>query len=112
MHGVQIALGKLGEGDGERADLPELGEPGASRGPHELDRHLQQGLEALGDELVDVRRRLGRHVGALLDEEPVCDPHQPSDVDRERARGREPAEADRRTAQAVRVSRTGRPLAE
>ena len=91
------------------ATAPELREPAAACCPRELDRHVQDAFEPLEDEVRDVRRVV-LEVGPLLREEAEVAPHQCADVDLEPALDRDPAQADRRAAEPVRVAGAGRPL--
>ena len=106
------ASGSLASATASSASRPSCGDAGAARGAHELDRHVQEAFEPLGHEVVNVVRGVGGHLGALLDEQAVRERDEALDVDRERAREREPAEADRRPAQPVRVAGARSALAE
>ena len=103
--------GFRGQRPGEVRHGSQLGDAAGAGGPHELDRHVEDALEALEDKVGHVGGVV-LHVGLLLHEEAEVALHQRTDVDLEPALDRDPAEADRRPPKAVRVTGAGRPLAE
>ena len=109
---VELLRGSArGQGARELCDGAELGHRPGPRGADELDRHVEHPLQALEDEVGDVRRVV-RDLRLLLDQQRQVARDERPDVDAEPALDRQAAQPDRSTPEPVRVARARRPLAE